>query len=454
MTRIFCALVLAAGLVAAGTTSIPGAAAESKSGARSSDGAAFAKTAIDDIQSYWSRTMPEVYGRRYTPIPADRLFPYSSDDPPPACDGSGRRTTPYEEIAGNAFYCSEGDFVAWDVEQLIPHLEQQFGDFAVALVLAHEWGHAIQARTDSSLTATVYIENQADCFAGSWAQHVERGDHTSLTFDASDLDIALGGFLDFRDPPGIDPSQQGAHGNAFDRVSAFQDGFEDGAKKCATYENDPPPVTESGFTSYQDEATGGDVSLRDAIDLVHTDLDEYWAKTLHGKSPVAKLVDATGRSSQCDGSTDGGVLVDAVTYCTSGNSVTYDPAALSAVYRASGDFGAGMVLAAEWASAAQHELGLPIDGADARLRSDCLTGTWAGDVARGERTGNGASGQGNGSGKQASQLSLSPGDLDQGIATFVAVGGHQDERGSAFTRVAAFRKGFFHGVDACTTVST
>ena len=98
--------------------------------------------------------------------------------------------------------------------------------------------------------------------------------------------------------PAIDPSQQGAHGNAFDRVSAFQDGFEDGAKKCATYENDPPAVTESGYTSYQDEATGGDVSLRDAIDLVHTDLDEYWAKTLHGKSPVAKLVDATGRSSQ------------------------------------------------------------------------------------------------------------------------------------------------------------
>ena len=454
MTRIFCALVLAAGLVAAGTTSIPGAAAESTSRTRSSDGAAFAKTAIDDIQSYWSRTMPEVYGRRYAPIPADRLFPYSSADPPPACDGSGRRTTPYEEIAGNAFYCSEGDFVAWDVEQLIPHLEQQFGDFAVALVLAHEWGHAIQARTDSSITATVYLENQADCFAGSWAQHVERGDHTSLTFDASDLDIALGGFLDFRDPPGIDPSQQGAHGNAFDRVSAFQDGFEDGAKKCATYENDPPAVTESGFTSYQDEATGGDVSLRDAIDLVHTDLDEYWAKTLHGKSPVAKLVDATGGSSHCDGSTDGGVLVDGVTYCTAGNSVRYDPAALSAVYHASGDFGAGMVLAAEWASAAQHELGLPIDGPDARLRADCLTGTWAGDVARGDRTSNGASGQGNGSGKQASQLSLSPGDLDQGIATFVAVGGHQDERGSAFTRVAAFRKGFFHGVDACTTVST
>ena len=81
----------------------------------------------------------------------------------------------------------------------------------------------------------------------------------------------------------------------------------------------------------------------------------------------------------------------------------------------------------------------------------------AGDVARGDRTGNGGSGgsgQGSGSGKQTSQLSLSPGDLDQGIATFVAVGGHQDERGSAFSRVAAFRKGFFHGVDACTRVST
>jgi predicted metalloprotease len=348
-------------------------------------------------------------------------------------------------VAGNAFYCSDGDFVAWDVEQLVPRLEQRFGDFAVALVLAHEWGHVIQARTGSTISATVYLENQADCFAGAWAHHVESGDSTRLAADASDLDTALGGYLEFRDPPGIDPSEMGAHGNGFDRVSAFQDGFEEGADQCATYESDPPPVTESPYTSFEDQANGGDVPLADAVDLVHTDADDYWAKHVHGATPVQDLATTSSRGAPaCDGGTDGGVLVDGVEYCAADQRVIYDPDVLSRVYDSTGDFGAGMVLAAEWSAAAQDALGYAVQGKAGRLLADCLTGTWAGDVARGTRAG-----AGRGSG--GSQLSLSPGDLDQGIATFVALGGHEDERGTAFARVAAFRKGFFKGIDACTS---
>ena len=78
-------------------------------------------------------------------------------------------------MQGNAFYCSAGDFVAWDEQTLLPKLRDQFGDFAVALVLAHEWGHAIQARTDTRLNATVYLEMQADCFAGAWTRHIANG---------------------------------------------------------------------------------------------------------------------------------------------------------------------------------------------------------------------------------------------------------------------------------------
>jgi predicted metalloprotease len=439
--RSFLALALTAGLVATATAGIPSAEAESTP--RSWSGGSLATAAIADIQAFWARTMPDVYGYEYRAIPDDRLFPYSSDDPPPSC-GRGGSQTPYEEVAGNAFYCSEDDFVAWDAEQLLPSLEQRFGDFAVALVLAHEWGHAIQARIDSTISATIYLENQADCFAGAWAHHVETGDDTSLSFDAADLDTALGGYLEFRDPPGIDPSQQGAHGNAFDRVSAFQDGFEEGADQCATYENDPPPVTESPYTSYEDQATGGDVSLADAVDLVTKDLDEYWARELGARSPVADVVTTPRGDATCDGGTDGGVLVDGVVYCTGDRTVVYEPEVLSRVYDSTGDFGAGMLLAAEWSVGAQHQLGHPIQGTAGRLLADCLTGTWAGDVADGARARSGSAAGG-------SQLSLSPGDLDQGIATFVALGGRDEERGSAFSRVAAFRKGFFKGVDACTS---
>jgi hypothetical protein len=77
------------------------------------------------------------------------------------------------------------------------------------------------------------------------------------------------------------------------------------------------------------------------------------------------------------------------------------------------------------------------------LLADCLTGTWAGDLANGTRARDSR-------GSGGSQLSLSPDDLDEGIATFVGLGGNRDERGSAFSRVAAFRKGFFQGIDACT----
>jgi predicted metalloprotease len=435
-TGRFAALALTAGLLLTGVATIPTTSAA----ARSSGSGSIAATAIADIQAFWSRTMPDVYRERYEPIADDHLFPYSSDDPPPACGGRG--DAPYEEVAGNAFYCSEGDFVAWDVEQLVPRLEQRFGDFAVALVLAHEWGHVIQARTGSTIDATVYLENQADCFAGAWAHHVESGDSTRLVADASDLDTALGGYLEFRDPPGIDPSDQGAHGNGFDRVSAFQDGFEEGAQQCATYENDPPPVTESPYTSFEDQANGGDVALADAIDLVHTDLDDYWGEHVDGSSsPVSQLATSATGATSC-GESDGGVLVDGVEYCGIDHRVVYDPDVLSRVYRSTGDFGAGMVLAAEWSAAAQDALGYPTGGRAGRLLSDCLTGTWAGDIARGTRTGNGR-------GSTGSQLSLSPGDLDQGIATFVGLGG-SDERGTAFARVAAFRKGFFKGIDACT----
>ena len=106
------------------------------------------RSAIDDVQAFWAKKLPEVYGTEYEPIPQNRLYPYSESNPPPACGGSG--TTPYKDVANNAFYCPAGDFLAWDAQGLIPTIQRQFGDFAVALVAAHEIGHAIQQRTRTS----------------------------------------------------------------------------------------------------------------------------------------------------------------------------------------------------------------------------------------------------------------------------------------------------------------
>ena len=100
----------------------------------------------------------------------------------------------------------------------------------------------------------------------------------TCTCRSSDLDTALAGLLTLSDPSGVDGAQDGAHGNGFDRVSAFQDGFESGAEVCAGYESDPPAVTEAGYTSYEDQATGGNLPARRADRDRHREsLDEYWA---------------------------------------------------------------------------------------------------------------------------------------------------------------------------------
>src|SRR5262245_15961310 len=106
-------LLVALGVVAA--LAVTGVMAAPSGGAAERFDAGVDAT-IADLQSYWAKAMPAVYGKDYQPIPADRLIPYSASNPPPACGGPG--TTPYSEVAGNAFYCSDGDFVAWDSQEL------------------------------------------------------------------------------------------------------------------------------------------------------------------------------------------------------------------------------------------------------------------------------------------------------------------------------------------------
>ena len=376
--------------------------------------------------------MPEVYKEDYEPIPADRLIPYSQSNPPPSCGGRG--TTPYTEVAGNAFYCSQGDFVAWDEQELLPKLRKQFGNFAPALVLAHEWGHAIQARVGFDTYQTIYLEQQADCFAGAWTAHVASGD-ASVQMNDEDLDGALAGLLQLRDPSGIDGSQDGAHGNGFDRVGAFQDGYEGGAKTCAAYQNNPPTITESGYTSEADYASGGDMSLADVLPAVTDSLSSYW-----GKTEPKVVAYNSGDAPSCDGDTDGGVLVDTVTYCPSNNTISYDRATMINAHDSIGDFASGVLLAAEWSSAVQHGKGQSLGTTAARKTADCMTGAYT------------ASLDGSSSRSGSDSITLSPGDLDEVVSMLVAANSHDGDRGTAFSRVSAFRKGFFRGAGACKRV--
>ena len=91
--------------------------------------------AIADIQQYWTEEFPKLYdGKKYAPVTGGF---YAVNG------GSPDDQTPCGRVGYNAFYCPQEDLVAWDAGGLLPDLQKAFGDFAVQLVMAHEWGHAI-----------------------------------------------------------------------------------------------------------------------------------------------------------------------------------------------------------------------------------------------------------------------------------------------------------------------
>ena len=60
---------------------------------------------------------------------------------------------------------------------MIYELAERFSPSVVAVVMAHEFGHAVQSRTDEldRNVPTIYTEQQADCFSGAWARRVWEG---------------------------------------------------------------------------------------------------------------------------------------------------------------------------------------------------------------------------------------------------------------------------------------
>ena len=79
-----------------------------------------AMQAIADLEKYWAEQYPQVYDKEFEQI-SGGYYAVTADSPAPPC------TTSPEEVAGNAFYCSTEDVVAWDAQQLLPELQDKFG---------------------------------------------------------------------------------------------------------------------------------------------------------------------------------------------------------------------------------------------------------------------------------------------------------------------------------------
>ena len=395
------------------------------------------RDAIKDIERYWSANFPELAGGRvFVPVKGG-YHPYTRTEPPPSCGDERPRYQP------NAFYCPAGDFLAWDAEVLMPRLSADYGPFLLGVVLAHEYGHAIQARLGVGDQPTIVLEQQADCYAGSWAADVRAG-HSAVfkELSADQLDSTVAGLLQLRDQPGTPALAQGAHGNAFDRVRAFQDGFEQHAGRCATYRADNLPVTEVPFTSRAEAATGGDLPYDEALRVLADDLQAYWTRTfpeLAGRpwQPLRVVPFDPARPPACGGKTRSrGQATGASFSCAADGYVAFDGVGLGpALHDRIGDNAVGMLLGDLFAQAAQDRRGRPTQGREAQLPIDCLAGSWTFDLLH--RTG-------------AAGIRLSPGDLDEAVSALLVLGRTGNSNGvSAFDRIAAFRDGTLKGLSAC-----
>jgi predicted metalloprotease len=195
--------------------------------------------ALDNsLTDYWTSTYPD-----FRPA-STRIFTGSVDT------GCGAATS-----AVGPFYCPPDEGIFLDLgffDELATTYGARGGDFAVAYVLAHEYGHHVQNLTGQSERArrmpeqtgpqgaSTRLELQADCYAGAWAANAER--EGFVTFDDTDIDEGLSAAAAVGDDRiqeaargRVDP-ESWTHGSAEQRQKWFRTGLKSGSPKaCDTF---------------------------------------------------------------------------------------------------------------------------------------------------------------------------------------------------------------------------
>jgi predicted metalloprotease len=203
---------------------------------------------IDSIQDYWSG----VLGDRYTPT--DTVF----------FSGSAQTGCGAASSGSGPFYCPADQLVYIDLS-FFDQLQSQFGAegglFVNAYVLAHEYGHHVQdlLGTNQQVTpgetgptsGSVRLELQADCYAGTWANHAETvpdesGAPLIADITQDDIDRALDAasrigddFIQENLGNGRVDQNSFTHGSSEQRQKWFTTGYESGnPADCDTFATD------------------------------------------------------------------------------------------------------------------------------------------------------------------------------------------------------------------------
>lgn len=397
---------------------------------------------VSDIETFWETAYPDTFDGQLKPV--DELISWDSN----GYDGSFCGDTTAGLI--NAAYCDDDNTIGWDRGVLLPSLRQAYGDMAITMVLAHEYGHAIQkmAKLNKRGTPSLVAEQQADCFAGVYLRWVAEGNSPRFTLNTGDgLNNLLAAMISFRDPLLSPDDYYGSgdeHGSAFERISAFQFGFTDGASSCAAIDareigqrrGDLPvelPPNQTGELPVTEESAS---SIIDAMNILFT-----------LKNPPQLNFDAAAASGCPDARPS-----PPVSYCPATNTIAVDLPGLQKIGASTegdenvllqGDNTAYSALVSRYMLALQHERGgLVLDNAEAGLRTACLTGVATTELSKEVTTPDG------------NTVALTAGDIDEAVSGLLTNGlAAGDVNGEAvpagFSRIDAFRIGVFGDENRC-----
>jgi hypothetical protein len=172
---------------------------------------------IELLNRFWTGDFPQIGGSAYQPIPVERVSAYYPGEVPglPAdCEVTA------EVALRNAMHC--GGWVSWD-ESWLWEMYQAMGDFAPLMIIAHEWGHYVQATSEYPAEFDIRAELQADCLAGAFMRHA----HLEAGI-LEDGDVQEG-LLVFKaianERPGDPWMAEGAHGTPEERAIAIATGY-------------------------------------------------------------------------------------------------------------------------------------------------------------------------------------------------------------------------------------
>lgn len=396
----------------------------------------FARNAASDIEEFWEGAYGEAFDGSFTPVESLQSW-----------DSSGVNTVFCgEDTLGvvNAGYCPSEHTIGWDRGELLPSLREANGDMAVVAMLAHEYGHAVQGEAGIATddTSVLVGEQQADCLAGVYMRWVAEGSSPRFTLSTGDgLNGVLAAVIALADPvanesdpeAGVDP-----HGSAFERISAFQFGFTDGAESCAAIDEQEVEQRRGDLPVLLPDDETGELDLTE--DSLRQVVDAMSAAFALNEPPALAFAPIDCPDSRSS---------DPAVYCPSDNTVAVDLPALRELSDESADYGLSAgdntgysVVLSRYLLALERERGVRLDDAQAALRTACLTGVATARMAEGITTPDGRT------------IQINAGDLDEAVAGLLVNGyAASDVNGdtvpSGFSRIDAFRIGVLGNSGHC-----